>query len=570
MNKPAAIYARVSSDRQKENDTIASQTAALIEYAQKHGYTVPSEWVLQDEGYSGAVLVRPGLEALRDLAAEGQITAVLVYAPDRLSRKYAYQVLLAEELSRCGVELIFLKSPAGVTPEDQLLVQFQGMIAEYERAQIAERTRRGKRHKAQQGSVNVLSGAPYGYRYVRKSDISAAYYKVIEAEAEVVRLVFAAYTQQGLSINAIAHGLNERKVPTRTAKTRWERSTVWGMLRNPAYEGKACYGKTELRPRQRITRPLRQRRGWPSRNSANHERPRQDWIEVPVPPLVSEETFALAQEQLEKNKRYAPRRTAEPTLLQGMLVCQQCGYALYRTSTRTSKHQLHYYRCLGSDGYRRLKGPVCTNRPVRQDYLDQFVWNEIIRLLEDPALVQAEIDRRQEVARHADPLRRREEELHREQARLEKSTERLVTAYQEGLVTLLQLRHRMPDLRKQSQAIESELQSLEMAAVDQAHYLQLAENLAGFCGKLRLRADTLDVRERRQILRLLVKEVLVDTDTITLRHSIPVPQSGTAGTRRSNSSATSGASPAPGYLLRTGSHQSLARQPVYEPFSEVL
>jgi len=215
---------------------------------------------------------------------------------------------------------------------------------------------------------------------------------------------------------------------------------------------------------------------------------------------------------------------------------------------------------LGSDGYRRLKGPVCTNRPVRQDYLDQFVWNEIIRLLEDPALVQAEINRRQEVARNADPLRRREEELHREQARLEKSTERLVTAYQEGLVTLLQLRHRMPDLRKQAQAIESELQSLEMAAVDQAQYLQLAETLAGFCGKLRRRADTLDVRERQQILRLLVKEVLVDTDTITLRHSIPVPQSGNAGTPRSNSGGPSGASPAPGYLLRTGSDDSALRR----------
>ena len=104
--------------------------------------------------------------------------------------------------------MIFLKSPAGATPEDQLLVQFQGMIAEYERAQIAERSRRGKRHKARQGVINVLSGAPYGYRYVRKTETSAAYYEVIEAEAQVVRLVFETYTQQGLSINAIArmHG----------------------------------------------------------------------------------------------------------------------------------------------------------------------------------------------------------------------------------------------------------------------------------------------------------------------------------------------------------------------------
>src|SRR3982751_5252108 len=214
MNKPAAIYARVSSDRQKENHTIASQTAALIEYAEMNGYAVRAEWVFQDEGYSGANLVRPGLEALRDLAAEGEIRAALVYSPDRLSRKYAYQVLLAEELSRCGVELVFLKAPAGISPEDQLLVQFQGMIAEYERAQILERSRRGKRHRAQQGMVNVLSGAPYGYRYMRKNDSCAAYYEVIESEAQVVRLVFGAYTQQALSINGIPRLLNERQIPT--------------------------------------------------------------------------------------------------------------------------------------------------------------------------------------------------------------------------------------------------------------------------------------------------------------------------------------------------------------------
>src|SRR5208283_2571072 len=210
----------------------------------------------------------------------GHLEAVLIYSPDRLSRKYAYQVLLAEELSRCGVELVFLKAPSGTTPEDQLLLQFQGMIAEYERAQIAERSRRGKRHRAHQGSTNVLSGAPYGYRYVRKSDTAAAYYEVVESEAAVVRQVYEVYTQQGLSINAIARMLNERQVPTRTETTRWERSTVWGLLRNPAYRGRACYGKTELRPRQRITRPLRQRNGLASRDSANHERPRQDWIEI--------------------------------------------------------------------------------------------------------------------------------------------------------------------------------------------------------------------------------------------------------------------------------------------------
>ena len=149
---------------------------------------MPDEWVFEDEGYSGATLERPGLERVRDLAAEGQIDAVLVYAPDRLSRKYAYQILLIEELARHGVETVFLKAPQTATAEDQLLLQFQGVIAEYERAQILERSRRGKRHRARQGQISVLSGAPYGYRYVRKSDDAMAYYEILEAEASVVAI----------------------------------------------------------------------------------------------------------------------------------------------------------------------------------------------------------------------------------------------------------------------------------------------------------------------------------------------------------------------------------------------
>ena len=523
MTQPAAIYTRVSSDRQKEEHTIASQTAALLGYAQKHSYVVPPEWVFQDEGYSGATLIRPGLEALRDLAAQGQMVAVLVYSPDRLSRKYAYQVLLAEEFSRCGVQLVFLQSPAGSTAEDQLVVQFQGMIAEYERAQIAERSRRGKRHKAQQGVVNVLSGAPYGYHYVKKSDASAGYYQVVEAEAQVVRWVFAMYTQQQLSINAMARQLNQRQIPTRGGKVGWRRQTIWHMLRNPAYRGKACYGKTGLQPRPQSTRFLRQRNRLPHRDTVNQERPRNEWIEVNVPALVEESVFALAQEQLQKNQHFSPRRTKRPSLLQGLLVCQQCGYAMYGTSGGKPQHRLYYYRCQGADGYRWPQGTRCTNRPVRQDYLDQIMWAQIIALLENEKLIQAEIDRRREVAGKTDPCERRKEILRSEQVRLRNKMERLITAYQDGLLTLEQLRERMPTLKQQSQAVNSELQLLEMAKLDQSKYLKLAQSLSGFRKKLRARAQTLDVKERQQILRLLVKEILVGFDTLTIRHSIPIP-----------------------------------------------
>src|ERR1700741_3331515 len=228
----AAIYARVSSEQQREENTIASQTASLIEFAKSHDLEVPKEWVFEDEGYSGATLERPGLECVRDLAAEGQIQVVLAYSPDRLSRKYAYQILLIEEFARHGVETLFVKSPQGDSAEDQLLVQFQGMIAEYERAQIQERSRRGKRHRAHSGEISVMSGAPYGYRYMRKTDEAPAAYIVEEAEPGVGRRVYQMYTIEGLSIGEITRRLNTEGVPARKTG-RWETSVGWGGVRKP-------------------------------------------------------------------------------------------------------------------------------------------------------------------------------------------------------------------------------------------------------------------------------------------------------------------------------------------------
>ena len=413
------------------------QTEALRAFALQQGFSVPDEWVFEDEGYSGATLIRPGLEKVRDLAAEGQIDAVLVHSPDRLSRKYAYQVLLMEEFARNDVETLFIKAPQIATPEDQLLLQFQGMIAEYERAQILERSRRGKRHRALQGVINVLSGAPYGYRAHPVTRVHAsASYAIIDAEAAVVRMVYEHYTVRGLSIGAITRLLNEQGVPTRKGISRWERSTVWAMLRNPAYKGTACFNKTKTAKRQRITRPIRLRGGIASRDSAQHERPRAEWIEIPVPPIITEESFALAAERLQGNKDHAPRRTITPSVVQGLVSCRKCSYGLYRTSTRTSARMIYYYRCLGSDAWRHLGGPVCDSKPVRQDLLDELVWREVVKLLESPQLIQEELERRLTAAlKVRSPAKRREDTLQRELARVQKSADRLMTLSR-GLVVV--------------------------------------------------------------------------------------------------------------------------------------
>jgi site-specific DNA recombinase len=403
--------------------------------------------------------------------------------------------------------------------------------------------------------VNVLSGAPYGYRYMKKTDCSSAYYEVLEAEAAVVRSVFDLFTVKQLSIGAITRTLNEQGIPTRSGGSRWERSTVWAILRNPAYVGKACFGKTERKPRQRITRALRQKGGYTNRCSANQERPREEWIEIGVPPLVDEATFALAAEQLEKNKRFSQRRTIEPSLLQSILVCALCGYGLYRCSTRTTKHKLYYYRCLGSDRYRHLKHVVCECAPVRQDDLDKLVWEEVVNLLEDPSLLKAEITRRVEAAKKADPAQKRQQHLQREQSRIEQSVERLLTAYQESLLSLDELRTRVGPLRKQLSAAQSELQAMDAASADQERYLRLVENLDQFRARLHSRAETMDIMEKQKIVRLLVKEVLVGTDTITIRHCLPIPPG--PGPQSGPSAGSGGGSRSLGdgsYLLRSGSH----------------
>src|SRR6516162_7105840 len=254
-----AIYARVSSERQAEEGTIASQLEALDRRLHDDGVACDPELRFVDDGVSGTLLFRPALERLRDQAAAGSFDRLCVQDPDRFSRKYAYQVLVLEELARCGIEVVFLCNPRTGDPAENLLVQVQGMIAEYERAKIMERSRRGKQHAARCGSVNVLSGAPYGYRYIRKQDGDGeGRYQVVAEEARVARMIFEWVGRGHRSLCEVARRLKGAGVRTRTGLTEWDPSTISEMLRNPAYKGTAAYGKTRAGPyKPRRIRPLR-------------------------------------------------------------------------------------------------------------------------------------------------------------------------------------------------------------------------------------------------------------------------------------------------------------------------
>jgi len=522
--RTAAIYARVSSARQKKEETIGSQTAALSEYVAAAGLSVPEQWVFTDDGHSGATLARPALERLRDLVAGIGVDVVVCYSPDRLARKFAYQALLIEEFTRAGTRVEFVKGPRGDSPEDALMVQFQGMFAEYEKAQIMERYRRGKAHRAKAGSVNVLSGAPYGYRYVRKSPHAPAAYEILADEAAAVREVFRRYTDEGVSIADLARWLGEQGALTRTGKTRWDRSVLWAILRNPAYAGQAVYGKTkavnESAGLNRVGRLAGRATG---RAVKTVDRPPEDWVHIPVPAIITQETFDRAGQRLADNKRFASRNSKVPSLLQGLAACAGCGYAYYRGHTTTSAdNKIYYYRCLGSDNYRYEGGRVCTNQPVRADYLDQVVWDHITALLRDPSLIRAEIDHRLDVARTSDPVVHQRHRLADALTQATAAVNRMISAYQEELITIDELRARIPDLRAREASLRTQIDALDAQQADRQVYLKLADDLEGFLAGLRASADTADIPQQQRVLRLLVKDVLIGPEKITIRHRIPV------------------------------------------------
>jgi len=230
----AALYARVSTERQERFQTIDSQLAALRDWAATGGHEISDDFVFRDEGYSGSRLDRPGLDALRDAVRDGVVGIVAVLTPDRLARKYAYQVLLLEEFRRAGVEIVFLQHPISDDPNDQLLLQIQGAIAEYERAVLGERFRRGKLQKARDGHYQG-GCAPYGYRYVPRQEAVPGHLVVDEKEAALVRTLYGWLIDERTTIRQILKRLNAGPDVPRSGRHAWSPSLVHHILADPVY-----------------------------------------------------------------------------------------------------------------------------------------------------------------------------------------------------------------------------------------------------------------------------------------------------------------------------------------------
>jgi site-specific DNA recombinase len=522
-----AIYARVSSDQQTDAHTIASQFSALRARVAADGFPVPEELQFIDEGYSGATLVRPGLERLRDLIAAGGVERLYVHSPDRLARKYAYQVLLMDEFQRAGVAVIFLNRELGRSPEDELLLQVQGMVAEYERAKILERSRRGKRHAAHAGVVSVLCGAPYGYHYISKQrGGGAARFEIVEQEARVVRQVFTWVGQERVSIGEVCRRLQRAGEPRRDGKMTWDRSVVWGMLKNPAYKGTAGFGKTRVGALKTRLRAQRGRPLQPRRPYALEEVPREEWILVPVPAIIEAELYALVQEQLGENRRRARQgQRGARYLLQGLLVCKVCGYAYYGKAISPRSRKGHprayaYYRCLGTDAYRFGGHRLCPNTQVRTDLVEVAVWAEVCHLLEHPQRLEAEYRRRQHAPRRGSQWET-PESLRAQSHKLRQGIARLIDSYAEGVIAKEEFEPRITRMKQRVTSLEDRLQQLADEAAQQRDLRLIISQLEDFVAKVRGGLASADWRTRREIIRALVRCVEIDQQQVSVVFRVP-------------------------------------------------
>jgi site-specific DNA recombinase len=340
-----AIYARVSTPRQGREQTIESQLALLKSWAVENGHDLSPENVFTDEGYSGSRLDRPGLDALRDGSEDGVFEVVGVLSPDRLARKYAYQVLLLEELGRWGCEVVFVDRPISDDPNDQLLLQIRGAIAEYERALLGERFRRGKLQKAREGHF-IGGRAPYGYRYVPKRDGVPGHLVVDETESELVRMLYGWLIEERMTVRQILKRLNGGPWSPRSGGARWSASVVHHILSDPTYAGTAYANRYRYVPPQKP----RGRGPTSGENTCRKLRAKEEWIPIPVPPIVDEETRRLAQAQLERNARLSFRNNKKYSyLLRCLLSCQSCNLAMFGVTYKATDTQpeRRYYQCHG-------------------------------------------------------------------------------------------------------------------------------------------------------------------------------------------------------------------------------
>jgi site-specific DNA recombinase len=515
--KLIAIYARVSTATQEQQETVKTQLIALKDFAAAHSYQIVQQYV--DDGWSGDILARPQLDKLRQDAARKLWQAVLIYDPDRLARRYSYQELVMDELRDRGVEVIFVTTPAPKTGEEKILHGVKGLFAEYERAKITERFRLGKIRKVREGNI-LLSEAPYGYRYIPKNSERQGYLEVDRREAQTLRLIFTWVAEEGMTIRGVVRKLSELGIQPRKSKRGvWSTSTIGHLLRNRTFVGEAHYGASYATVPEK---PLKTEGYRKYRKTSRKQRPEPEWIKIAVPAILDRSLFERTQRQLKTNFELSRRNRKNEYLLSGKI---WCGCSARRAGEGVQGKHL-YYRCTS-----RIKSfPLpssCREPGIDATATDALVWSKLQLLMSDPKLLRQQIlrwvhNRRSGRDQNTDSLAATSESL----AKLREQEQRYVRAYGAGLFSLEQLSAYASPIQERIRALEQEIAKRQ---ADTHHsteeQLPNRQGVALFARQSARMLKDLNFEARQAIVRNVITRVVVAGSQLDIVGIIPVHKS---------------------------------------------
>ena len=519
-----ALYARVSTQHQQHSQTIEQQLKRLRAHVVSQGWQLSQAHIFRDEGYTGTKLNRPGLDSLRDRAGWAEFELVLITTPDRLARNYVHQMVILEELEgqECRVE--FLDRPMSDDPHDQLVLQIRGAVAEYEQALIADRMRRGRLHKLQAGQLLPWTRGPYGYILDAERPRDPTRLRVNQTEAAVIREMFAWYAD--LSCNttlyAVAKRLTDAGIPTPRGGPRWNVTTVREIFKNPAYTGTAYAHRTRMKQAKRRKSALQ------SVGSGNvlEMAPKEDWIPIPVPALISQELFDQVQARLEQNRRMAPRNNKKyPYLIRGLVSCAKCRLTC---TARTRPRDYKYYLCRGrTDALRAPKEQRCQARYIPAKQLDTLVWEDLCFILAHPEQITKALQRVQAGAWLPQELQARQQTLKQAIAQLTRQEERLLEAYLAEVIALEELKRKRSEITQKKDALHAQKRQLEAQAKKQIEMASVAASIETFCQQVQQGLQNSTFAQRRHLVELLIDRVIVDDEQVEIRYVIPISEEGT-------------------------------------------
>ncbi|NVM22829.1 MAG: recombinase family protein [Desulfobacterales bacterium] len=502
--KTAAIYCRVSTDNQEsEGTSLQTQIEACLNYCVDKEYQVAYRL---SEAYSGLTLERPKLNELRELIRNEQIDVVVFYCLDRLSRDPVQGVILTQELEKHHVALEAVTETVDSTEVGKLINYIKGFASKLEAEKIRERTMRGKKARAKGGRIpNGGFARAYGYDYIKVAHENGGRRVINENEAKWVCQIYNWLVNEGVSTTAITHRLRALNVPTKLGKP-WIRQTVLGILKNPAYTGKT-YAFTTL-------------------NGKRFKKAQDEWIEIPgvTPIIISQEVFEAAQKQLEINREKAKRNTKHEYLLQGHVYCRQCDRRYWGWLTTTSHNGKRYewrrYRCSGSV---KMVAPVnrCHNKSWGASKLEELVWTQIERVLDNPEFIIAEIEKQRQDANRPGVLGTELQQVERHLRGLAGEQEQLLQWALKGFPedTVVAENKKINEKRESLKARKAELETQIKASQEAADNLP---NLDRFVELMRQKLTTLDYETKRMALDMLGIKVWLAGHNVEITGALPI------------------------------------------------